>query len=96
MAKIGTSLTMCLFDIAKGNVHLEEVEFIITSTQYKTRDELVEGIRKTMQSRYLQKHIDNACYLWNTGRIFQSLDARTYKRAPTTKWIDVPPIFSYR
>ena len=96
MAKIGTDLTGCLESIAKGEVKLSEVEFIITSTQYPTRDALLVGVRKTMSSRNVQKHLDNASYLWNTGRIFQTFDARTYKRHATTKWIDIPPLFVYK
>lgn len=93
--KIGTSLTMCLTAIHKGEIAIDDVQFIVTGTAYKSRDDMVAGVRQTMLSKAVGIHVANACLLWDTGRIFQA-SVRPVTRRATKTWFDGPEFFEQR
>lgn len=93
-SKIGTSLSMCLYSIQKGEVAID-VQFIITGTRYGNRDEFVAGVRQTMLSKAVEIHVANACLLWDSGRIFQN-QVQQWDRSPVSTWFDGPEFFRHR
>lgn len=92
MAKIGTSLSSCLRSIHKGEVAIEDVQFITTSTAYASRDEMLKYLGQAMAGRAHDAHMANACTLWDSGRIFQPSVRPDGRYAPEI-WIDAPTAF---
>ena len=90
--KIGTSFSMCLRSIAKGEVALEEIAFIATTTAYPDREIMLKQLGQVMQGRDVETHLSNAAQLWDSGRIFQP-SSRPFNRTATQLWIDVPGMF---
>lgn len=91
--KIGSSLSMCLRSIGRGEVALDDVAFIITSTAYPDRATMMTELRKAMLSRDVETHMANAAILWDTGRIFQP-SVRPANRYPDRgPWADSPDFF---
>lgn len=92
---IGTSFSSCLFSIARGEVNVDEVAFIITSTAYPSREVMVEQVRQTMLSKDLDTHVANACILWDSGRIYQpSTRPNTMGPADRKTWFPAPEMFN--
>ncbi len=90
--KIGTSFSMCLNSIAKGDVALEDVAFIITSTAYRSREEMLNNMRLVMLGKNVETHMANAAALWDSGRIYQP-SARPMNRRAIGLWVNAPPLF---
>jgi hypothetical protein len=91
---IGTSLSMCLTSIARGDVAIENVAFIITNTAYPNREVMVDMVRQTMMSKLVETHVENACILWDSGRIYQPSTRPANRRVMDGKlWVPAPDIF---
>ena len=90
--KIGTSFSMCLASIHKGEVKISDIQFIITSTAYPSRDDMIRHVRMTMMGKAVEQHVANACILWDTGLIYQP-SRRPNNRKATQLWFDVPDLF---
>lgn len=93
---IGTSLSMCLSSIARGEVAMDDVAFIVTSTAYPNRETMVEQVRNTMLSKMVETHVENACTLWDSGRIYQPSARPENRRVMHGKiWVPAPDIFEF-
>lgn len=79
--KIGYSLSNCLRSIVADKVPLDDVVFITTSTAYADRESMIAALRTAMAGPDLARHIENACVLWDTGRLFQP-SVRPLQRRP--------------
>ncbi len=90
--KIGTSFSMCLRSLTKGDVALEDVAFIITSTAYRDRDDMLRNMRLVMAGKYVDTHMAYAAALWDSGRIYQP-SARPMNRRAVDIWIEAPAFF---
>lgn len=89
MKKMGTSFSMCIRDIIRGVVAEEDVAFIITSTAYKSREEMITQVAMSQQGRDIQRFMDIATRLWDRGKIYQSSN-RDQKDMFIERWIDIP------
>jgi len=79
--KVGYSLSNCLRSIVKDRIPLDDVVFIMTSTAYDSREDMIVGLSVSMLGKDLDTHLANAGTLWDTGRIFQP-SVRPYGRRP--------------
>ena len=66
---VGHSLTSCLMSLARGDVALEDVVRIETSSTFNGIDQLDAMIRHTMQSRHLDRYLEIAAGLYAQGKI---------------------------
>lgn len=93
MKLIGLSCALCIKDICKGNVNIEDIECIITGTMAETFDHWL-GVYKVYNKTYWSKYPTKAFmilgYLLGTDRIYQP---RLYKQdAPFAGgdiWIEI-------
>jgi hypothetical protein len=94
---IGTSFSMCLRSVARGDVAIEDIVFIMTNTAYPSREAMIEFMRQVMAGKDTEKHIENACILWDSGRIFQPSFRPEGRRVKDGKmWIPFEEMFEYR
>ena len=68
---VGHSLSMCLHQVAKGNVRLDEIERIETYSRFDSREALEKMLRVTMRGQLENTHVANALALYDSGRIAQ-------------------------
>lgn len=87
--KIGYSFSKCLASIARGEVAIGDVAYILTNTAYPNRTSMLEALRPIMSGDRANIHMENAAALWDSGRIFQP-SARPAHRYPDRLWIDAP------
>ena len=87
MKKIGTSFSICIRDIIRGIIAEEDVAFIITSTAYKSRDEMIRQVAISQQGKDIHRFMDIAARLWDKGKIYQSSN-RDNKDCFDDIWID--------
>jgi hypothetical protein len=69
--KIGLSLSRCIGDIVAGNVKVEDVLLITSSTKFPTREVMVERLRDYTTTRNRDEYVAVATQLWDEGRIHQ-------------------------
>jgi len=93
---IGTSFSACLISLEKGDMTLDKVAFILTSTAYPSREVMIEQIRQVMLSKAIETHVANAIALWDSGRIYQA-STRQPAHMPTPGtyhcWVPAPEMF---
>lgn len=90
---IGSSLSLCLRDIIRGEVDVDDVAFIITSTAYSSAAEMEAGLRASISSKDVEKAIELAHLLWDTGRIFQPTVRPAGRRRTNLIWAHAPAFF---
>lgn len=88
MKKIGTSFSMCVSDIVNGRIDYDDVEFIVTSTRYTTRDEMIAGVTMVHQRKNADEYIAMAARLWDDGKIYQPTIIENRSTEPRPTWIE--------
>src|SRR3546814_19230386 len=86
MAKlIGSSLSLCLREIVRDKVSVDDIEFIIANTAYEDVAQMEAGLRRSMTpGPATDEMIAIANKLWNRGRIYQ---ARSEERRVGKEWV---------
>lgn len=90
MKHVGYSLSGCLQSIARGEVALADVAYIVTNTAYLDRAHMVESLAPEMKGTQGARMLQDAVTLWNSGRIFQP-SVRPASRRIETLWRDATP-----
>lgn len=97
--KIGFSLGRCVRDIVKGDVHIDDVAFLITATYIKTGDQLINVIESYLyEPGYLlgldrDQCVEVAAQLWDTNRILQprAQGMHRHMQPESSIWVDIFP-----
>ena len=97
--KIGFSLGRCIRDIVKGDISIDDVAFIITSTSISEREQLGNVILVyRSEPRYLQGLDHQQCLavaeqLWDTSRLLQPRKQGLHRHAQpeNSVWVDMFP-----
>ena len=74
LKKYGRSLSICVMQIADGRMKEEDVEMIVSSTSFETRESLLEGIRLYSECYWsgdVEKCKAIALRFWDEGKLFQ-------------------------
>lgn len=87
MKKVGYSLSGCLVSIARGEVAIEDVAYIVASTAYRDRSDMMNALA-AMRGPEADVHLANARVLWDTGRIFQASVRPSGRRPIEPLWRD--------
>jgi hypothetical protein len=98
--KIGFSLGRCVRDIVKGNVHIDDVAFIIAATSIHDEPQLKDVIEQYMyrDDDYLYGLDEAACQavaldLWTTNKILQPRrqGMHRHRQPENAVWVDMFP-----
>jgi hypothetical protein len=98
--KIGFSLGRCVRDIVKGNVHIDDVAFIIAATSIHDEPQLKDVIEQYMyrDDDYLYGLDENKCQevaldLWKTNKILQPRrqGMHRHRQPENAVWVDMFP-----
>jgi hypothetical protein len=98
--KIGFSLGRCVRDIVKGNVHIDDVAFIIAATSIHDEPQLATVIEQYMyrDDDYLYGLDEAACQavaldLWQTNKILQPRrqGLHRHRQPENAVWVDMFP-----
>lgn len=97
--KIGFSLGRCIRDIVNGDVHIDDVAFIIAATCVRDPEQLIPVINEyTYRSGYLSGLDEAECQrvaleLWNSNRILQPRreGMHRHKQPENAIWVDMYP-----
>lgn len=97
--KIGFSLGRCVRDIVNGDVHIDDVAFLITATYIKTGEQLAHVIDSYMyEPGYLlgldrERCMEVAAQLWDTNRILQprAQGMHRHMQPESSIWVDIFP-----
>ena len=97
--KIGFSLGRCIRDIVKGDISIDDVAFIITSTSISEREQLGNVILVyRSEPRYLQGLDHQQCLavaeqLWDSNRLLQPRKQGLHRHAQPENsiWVDMFP-----
>ena len=98
--KIGFSLGRCVRDIVKGNVHIDDVAFIIAATSIHDELQLATVIEQYMyrDDDYLYGLDEAACQavaldLWTTNKILQPRrqGMHRHRQPENAVWVDMFP-----
>lgn len=90
MKFIGTSFSRCLFSLAREEVAIDSVAFIVTNTAYPNREVMIEQIRQTMMGKAVETHVANAIALWDSGRIYQPSTRPENRNIGSACWVEAP------
>lgn len=94
---IGCSLSLCLRKIVKGDVALDDVEFIIANTAYSSAEQMEAALRPTMSpGPAADEMIACAHILWNSGRIYQPTVRDDTRMRVGALWADAPGFYEDR
>jgi hypothetical protein len=88
MKKIVTSLSICVRHIFKGTVLEEDVAFIVTSTSYPSREDMITQFALANLGKDIHGLMEIVTRLWDQGKIYQSSN-RVSKDYFEDIWIDV-------
>lgn len=97
--KIGFSFGRCIRDIAEGKISLDEVAFIISSTNIQKRDQILGVISEYRTSYQYLRGVDNdlamqiAYDIWDTGRLIQPRrqGIARHQQPENSIWVDIFP-----
>ena len=98
--KIGFSLGRCVRDIVKGNVHIDDVAFIIAATSIHDEPQLKDVIEQYQyrDDDYLYGVDENKCQevaleLWKTNKILQPRrqGMHRHRQPENAVWVDMFP-----
>jgi hypothetical protein len=98
--KIGFSLGRCVRDIVRGDVHIDDVAFIIAATSIHDAEQLADVIENYMyrDDDYLYGLDEDRCQavaleLWNTNRVLQPRrqGMHRHRQPENAVWIDMFP-----
>ena len=98
--KIGFSLGRCVRDIVKGNVHIDDVAFIIAATSIHDEPQLKDVIEQYMyrDDDYLYGLDEAKCQevaleLWKTNKILQPRrqGMHRHRQPENAVWVDMFP-----
>ena len=98
--KIGFSLGRCVRDIVRGDVHIDDVAFIIAATSIHDTEQLAGVIENYMyrDDEYLYGLDEDRCQavaleLWNTNRVLQPRrqGLHRHKQPENSVWVDMFP-----
>ena len=98
--KIGFSLGRCVRDIVKGNVHIDDVAFIIAATSIHDEPQLANVIEQYMyrDDDYLYGLNEAKCQevaleLWSTNKILQPRrqGMHRHRQPENAVWVDMFP-----
>jgi hypothetical protein len=98
--KIGFSLGRCVRDIVRGDVHIDDVAFIIAATSIHDEPQLKDVIEQYMyrDDDYLYGLDENKCQevaleLWKTNKILQPRrqGMHRHRQPENAVWVDMFP-----
>jgi hypothetical protein len=98
--KIGFSLGRCIRDIVKGNVHIDDVAFIIAATSIHDEPQLANVIAQYMyrDDDYLYGLDEAKCQevaleLWKTNKVLQPRrqGMHRHRQPENAVWVDMFP-----
>jgi len=98
--KIGFSLGRCVRDIVRGDVHIDDVAFIIAATSIHDEPQLKDVIEQYMyrDDDYLYGLDENRCQevaldLWKTNKILQPRrqGMHRHRQPENAVWVDMFP-----
>jgi hypothetical protein len=98
--KIGFSLGRCIRDIVKGNVHIDDVAFIIAATSIHDEPQLANVIAQYMyrDDDYLYGLDETKCQevaleLWKTNKVLQPRrqGMHRHRQPENAVWVDMFP-----
>jgi hypothetical protein len=98
--KIGFSLGRCIRDIVKGNVHIDDVAFIIAATSIHDEPQLANVIEQYMyrDDDYLYGLDEAKCQevaleLWKTNKVLQPRrqGLHRHRQPENAVWVDMFP-----
>lgn len=84
--RVGYGLSSCLVAITQDGIPLDTVLYIVSSTAYRSRTEMVEKLALTLRGADAPEMLANATALWDTGRIFQPSVRPAGRRPSTALW----------
>src|SRR3546814_2844188 len=98
MAKlIGSSLSLCLREIVRDKVSVDDIEFIIANTAYEDVAQMEAGLRRSMTpGPATDEMIEIAIKLWNSGRIYQATVRNASRIHSGPIWAAAPGFFDSR
>src|SRR3546814_20853568 len=98
MAKlIGSSLSLCLREIVRDNVSVDDIEFIIANTAYADVAPMEAGLRRSMTPRpATDEMIEIALKLWHSGRLFKATVRHATRIHSGPIWAAAPGFFECR
>lgn len=97
--KIGFSFGRCIRDIAEGKISLDEVAFIISSTNIQKRDQILGVISEYRTSYQYLRGVDQdlamqiAYDIWDTNRLIQPRrqGMSRHRQPENSIWVDIFP-----
>jgi hypothetical protein len=91
MKLVGYSLSGCLRSIVATRIALDDVVFIVSSTAYADRADMIQALSSSMMGPDRDTHLANARILWDTGRIYQPSARPSVRRAMEIIWREALP-----
>src|SRR3546814_17520733 len=98
MAKlIGSSLSLCLREIVRDKVSVDDIEFIIANTAYEDVAQMEDGLRRSMtQGPAPDEMSEIAIKLWNSCRIYKATVRYSSRNHTGPIWAAGPGVFDNR